>query len=129
MIRQLRPITVFSLSTVPRLMVTNSRIVVLSPMITCEYSPWNFRSCGMAAITAPGKDPAIFSDPCPFHNSYIRTDPGTITNLNILVNNSEGINLYIGCQTGIWVNISMGMNHLIKSLPRSVRGRPGKVNR
>jgi hypothetical protein len=38
------------------------------------------------------------------------------------VNNSERINFYIRRQLGIWMNISMGMNHLIKVSP-GIAGR------
>ncbi len=37
------------------LMVTHSRMVVLSPITARVSSPLNFRSCGTAAITDPGK--------------------------------------------------------------------------
>jgi len=43
------------------------------------------------------------------------------------VNNGEGIDLYIGCQTGIWMNICMGMNHLIKVSPDLFGGGPAKL--
>ena len=33
------------------------------------------------------------------------------------MNNGKRINLYIGCQLRVGVNISMGMNHLIKVSP------------
>src|SRR5690606_19226271 len=46
--------TVLYLSFVPRLMVTHSRIVVLSPISTVVTSPSNFKSCGSPEITAPG---------------------------------------------------------------------------
>ena len=36
-------------------MVTHSLIVQLLPIIAKESSPPNFKSCGMAEITAPGK--------------------------------------------------------------------------
>src|SRR5690606_25026730 len=38
-----------------------------------------------------GKNSAIFSNAGSFHNGYIRTDPGTLTNLNILVNSRKRI--------------------------------------
>ena len=40
---------------VPRFMVTHSLMIVLSPISAVVSSPLNFRSCGMALITAPGK--------------------------------------------------------------------------
>ncbi len=46
--------TVFILSEVPRLIVTHSRIVELSPITAVVTSPPNFKSCGMAEMTAPG---------------------------------------------------------------------------
>ena len=49
------PTTVFPLALVPLLIVTNSRIVVLSPISTVLSSPANFKSWGTAPITAPGK--------------------------------------------------------------------------
>ena len=42
-------------SEVPRLIVTHSRMVVLSPMMVTVSSSLNFLSCGTAEITAPGK--------------------------------------------------------------------------
>src|SRR5690554_3727282 len=55
MIQQFLPTTVFPLSTVPLLIVTNSLIVVPSPISTVVSSSLNLRSCGIADITAPGK--------------------------------------------------------------------------
>ena len=55
MIRQLFPILVYPKALVPLLTVTHSLMVVLSPMITCDSSPSNFKSCGIAAMTVPGK--------------------------------------------------------------------------
>ena len=55
MIRQFFPTTVLPEATVPLFTVTNSLIVVLSPIIANESSPPNFKSCGIAEITAPGK--------------------------------------------------------------------------
>ena len=54
MIRQLFPILVCPEAIVPRLMVTHSLIVTLSPITASDSSPPNFRSCGTAEITAPG---------------------------------------------------------------------------
>jgi len=68
------------------------------------------------------KNPAILTDSCPFHDRYIRANPCAIAYLNILVNNSKRIDLYIRCQPGIWMNISVGMNHLIKVSP-NIAGR------
>src|SRR5688572_6191514 len=55
MMRQLLPTLVVHLSLLPLLTVTNSRIVVLSPISTVVGSFSNLRSCGIAAMTAPGK--------------------------------------------------------------------------
>src|SRR5271165_4031994 len=56
MSRQLLPIVVVFLSSaVPRLRVTHSRMMVLSPTVTVHCSPRYFKSCGGAEITAPGK--------------------------------------------------------------------------
>ena len=55
MMRQLLPITVFILSEVPRLMVTHSLMVTLSPISTVVSSSLYFKSCGTADITEPGK--------------------------------------------------------------------------
>ncbi len=55
MIRQFLPITVSLLAIVPLFTVTNSRIIVLSPIIAKVSSPRYFKSCGMAEITALGK--------------------------------------------------------------------------
>ena len=52
--RLFSPITVLPSALVPRLIVTNSRTVVLFPISTVVISPVNLRSCGTAEITAPG---------------------------------------------------------------------------
>src|SRR5688572_33439938 len=52
--KQFLPITVLNLSVVPRLMVTYSRITVLSPMCVSVFSPENLRSCDMEETDAPG---------------------------------------------------------------------------
>ena len=39
----------------PLFIVTNSLIVTLSPILTIVFSLSNFKSCGIAEITAPGK--------------------------------------------------------------------------
>ena len=44
MIKQLRPTTVLPLEAVPRLIVTHSRSVVLSPISAVVVSPANFMS-------------------------------------------------------------------------------------
>ncbi len=43
----------------------------------------------MAAITAPGKYAAVFTDAGAFHDGYVTADPGTFTDLYILVNHGE----------------------------------------
>src|SRR5678816_330367 len=58
-----------------------------------------------------GKNATIFSDARTFHDGYIRTDPCSFTNFHILVDNCKWIHFYIRCQPGIWMNISMRMNH------------------
>ena len=52
--RQLFPTTVLFPSIVLRLIVTNSLIVLLSPITNCEGCPLNFKSCGIAASTEKG---------------------------------------------------------------------------
>ena len=71
---------------------------------------------------SPRKYAAILTNTGSFHYRHIRPDPRAIADLNILVDNSKRIHLYIGCEAGIWVNISMGMNHLIK-VSRNMAGR------
>jgi hypothetical protein len=44
-----------------------------------------------------GENAAVFANSCTFHDGYIATDPGTLTNFYILMNNSEWVNLNIGC--------------------------------
>jgi hypothetical protein len=46
----LLPISVEPLATVPRLMVTDSRIVTLLPIVAVVSSPPNFKSCGISPI-------------------------------------------------------------------------------
>ncbi len=53
--RLLLPTMVLPLAAVPRLMVTFSRMVLLSPISAVVSSPRNFKSWGIAPITAPGK--------------------------------------------------------------------------
>lgn len=60
-----------------------------------------------------GENAAVFTDPRPFHNSNIRAYPGTIAYLNILVDNSKRINLYVSRQPGIRMNVCMWMNHAV----------------
>ena len=55
MTKQLLPRVVCPEAMVPRFIVTHSRMVQLSPIMAKESSPPNFKSCGTAAITAPGK--------------------------------------------------------------------------
>src|SRR6185503_18655617 len=38
---------------------------------------------------SPGKNAAVFTNSCPFHDRNIRAYPGAITDLYILVNNGE----------------------------------------
>ena len=64
--RQLRPTMVRPFEAVPRLMVTHSRIVVLSPISAVVISPRNFKSCGIPAITAPGKMRQLLPHRYPF---------------------------------------------------------------
>jgi len=47
-------VVVFLSSAVPRLRVTHSLIIVLSPIVTVEASPLYFISWGGAETTAPG---------------------------------------------------------------------------
>ena len=60
------PTIVRPLAAVPRLIVTFSRIRLLSPISAVDSSPRNLRSCGMAPITAPGK--IVF--PLPIREPY-----------------------------------------------------------
>ena len=62
----LLPTIVRPLAAVPRLIVTFSRIRLLSPISAVDSSPRNLRSCGMAPITAPGK--IVF--PLPIREPY-----------------------------------------------------------
>ena len=64
--RLLLPTMVLPLAAVPRLMVTFSRIRLLSPISAVLSSPLNFKSCGIAPITAPGK--IVF--PLPIREPY-----------------------------------------------------------
>ena len=54
-IRQLLPTIVFPVAIVALFIVAHSLTIVLSPIIAKESSPSNFKSCGIAEITAPGK--------------------------------------------------------------------------
>src|SRR5690606_21475007 len=58
--------TVRYLSFVPLLMVTHSRMVVLSPISAVVISPSNFKSWGSPEITAPGKILQFFPIRAPF---------------------------------------------------------------
>ena len=53
--RLLLPTMVLPLAAVPRLTVTFSRMILLSPISAVLSSPLNFKSWGIAPITAPGK--------------------------------------------------------------------------
>ena len=53
-IKQFCPIFVVPEYFVPLLIVTHSRIIQLSPISARLSSPPNFKSCGIADITAPG---------------------------------------------------------------------------
>ena len=64
---------VFPLEEVPRLMVTHSLIVVLSPISAVESSPLNFKSWGRAEITEPGKIEQFFPMSAP--SSIVTIDP------------------------------------------------------
>jgi len=56
-------------------------MVVLSPISTLVTSPSNFRSCGAAEMTAPGKILQFLSNAGSIHDGDIAADPGTFTDL------------------------------------------------
>jgi hypothetical protein len=58
------------------------------------------------------KNAAVPPDPRPFHDRNIRTDPGSFPDLYVLVDHSERVNLDIGSQFGVGMNVCMGMNHV-----------------
>jgi len=57
------------------------------------------------------EDPAILSYARAFHDRDVGADPGSITNLYILVDHREWINLHICGQLCIGMNVCMRMNH------------------
>ena len=58
-----------------------------------------------------GEDPAVLADPGTFHNSYIGTDPGTIADLDVLVDDRKWVNFHIRGQLSVRVYIRMRVNH------------------
>ena len=70
-----------------------------------------FEVLGYSRNNSPRKYSTVLADPGPLHDGYVRPDPGTFADLHILVNDREGIDLYVGRQPGIRVNIGVGMNH------------------
>src|SRR5438477_386293 len=79
-------------------MVTHSRMVVLSPISAWVFSPLNFKSCGIADITAPGnirqflpmRAPSIMltldpiQEPSPISTSLWMVTNGSITTLSAI---------------------------------------------
>jgi hypothetical protein len=57
------------------------------------------------------KNPAIVPDTRPFHDGNIAADPGSFSDFNILMNHTKRINLYIGSQLSIRMNVRVWMNH------------------
>src|SRR4030095_11785756 len=60
---------------------------------------------------SPWKNATIFSNARAFHDRHVRTNPCPLPNFNVLVNDGKWIHLYIRCQPGIRMNISMRVNH------------------
>jgi len=59
-----------------------------------------------------GKDAAVLADAGAFHDGNVATDPGAFADLYILMNHTEWINLYIGGQLRVGVNVRVWMDHL-----------------
>src|SRR5665213_822798 len=92
-------VVVFLSRAVPRLRVTHSRIMVLSPTVTVLCSPRYLRSCGGAEITAPGKIRQFFpirapsiivlfepiQVPSPTSTSLCMVTNGSITTLSAIL--------------------------------------------
>jgi hypothetical protein len=62
-------------------------------------------------MTAREKRGNFFPMRAPSMIVYVRTDPCSFANFYVLVNNGKRIHLYIRCQPGVWMNISMRVNH------------------
>jgi hypothetical protein len=86
-------------------------MVVLSPISTASPRPHISNPVEWQRLLL-GEDPAIFPNACTFHDGHITSNPGAFANLNILVNNSEGVDLYISCQSCVGMNIRMRMDHI-----------------
>src|SRR5579863_337265 len=59
----------------------------------------------------PRENSAVFSDTGPLHDGHIGPDPCTFTHLYILMDDRKRIYFNVRCDTCVWVNISMGMDH------------------
>jgi hypothetical protein len=93
------------IQAVPRLRVTHSRMVVLSPMVTVLGSPLYFKSCGGCRYYSPRENTAVFTDTGAIHNYRIGAHPGTFANLNIFVDSNKGLNNYVIGYFGLWVYV------------------------
>ena len=125
--RQLRPITVFfpvNSSAVDGYKFADSSIVADDHL---RVFTLELQILGNSSDNSTGENATILTNSCTLHNGDIRPDPGSIADLNILVNDCERINFYIGRQTRVWVNISVAMNHLIKASPGSAGRGVAKV--
>lgn len=94
MIKQLRPTTVLPLEAVPRLIVTHSRSVVLSP-ISAVVVPREFHVLRDTGNDRSRENIAIFTNPCAIQDNGVRIYMAIITDYDIFLNHGKRIDSYI----------------------------------
>jgi hypothetical protein len=72
---------------------------------------FKFQVLGGSSNNRSWKDPAVFPDPGSIHDGYIAANPGSFSNFHILVDDRKRIDLDIGRDLCILMDIGMGVDH------------------
>src|SRR6187399_1341992 len=95
-------------ATVYRYKLTDGCIV--TDLYCCMFA-FVFKILRDGCYNSPRENAAVLSYSCTFHNGYVAAYPGAFTYFYILVNNTEGINLYVGSQFCVRMNVCVRMDH------------------
>jgi hypothetical protein len=72
-----------------------------------------FQVLGNSGNHSSRENAAVVSYTGTFHDGYIAADPGAFADFYVLMDHAERVNLYIGGQFSVWVDVCVRMNHLL----------------
>src|SRR5437868_1448721 len=79
--------------------------------LDCSGFSFIFKILWYSSDHSARENATVLADPRTFHDRNVTADPCSLADLYVLMDDTEWIDLDIGCQPGIWMNICMWMDH------------------